>query len=243
MPARRTASTLGTRRNGSHAAPAPAIVYPSSDGKPMAETETHLREMLRLFSTLDSAYADRPDVYVGANLLLYYEEGNPRASLAPDVFVVFDVPKLPRRDTYLLWHEGVPPALVIEVTSRTTRRADLGTKRDRYAAIGVGEYVLYDPRAPGLAYLDPPLQLHRLAGSAYQPVEPGPDGDLVSASTALRLRLVEGALRLLEADGTPLLDPSERAARAEARLAEVERRLAELERRDRERRPEGGQQR
>ena len=38
-----------------------------------------------------------------------------------------------------------PPLLVLEVLSESTWRADLGPKRDTYAAMGIAEYWLYDP--------------------------------------------------------------------------------------------------
>ena len=44
------------------------------------------------------------EVYVSANSFLYYERGNPRAVVAPDVFVVLGVPSH-LRDSYLLWKE------------------------------------------------------------------------------------------------------------------------------------------
>lgn len=52
-------------------------------------------------------YADVPDVYVWGNLFLYYREGDPRACVAPDVFLIRGVGKRkenPRR-TYKLWEE------------------------------------------------------------------------------------------------------------------------------------------
>src|SRR5438094_770635 len=92
------------------------VHYPESDGKPMAESDLHRKEMTRLIETLDDFFAAGADVYVSGNLLLYYEEGNPRASVAPDVFVVRGVPKRDR-PIYKLWEEGAPPTVVIEVTS------------------------------------------------------------------------------------------------------------------------------
>jgi len=77
-------------------------------------------------------------------MLLYHEEGNPAACVAPDVFVVQGVAKR-ERCTYRLWEEGQPPAVVFEITSRGTRLEDLGTKRALYAMLGVQEYFLYDP--------------------------------------------------------------------------------------------------
>jgi hypothetical protein len=52
--------------------------YPTGDGKPMAETELHLHDMIDAIQTLHDFFAARAAVYVGGNLLLYYEEGNPR---------------------------------------------------------------------------------------------------------------------------------------------------------------------
>ena len=68
-----------------------ATEYPESDGRPMAETDLHRAEMTDLIAMLEARYADRADVYVSGNLLLYYRQGDPRAAVAPDVFVVFGV--------------------------------------------------------------------------------------------------------------------------------------------------------
>ena len=81
------------------------IYYPESDGKPMAETEVHLNLMINFIQMLSHYFQDRPDVHVSGDLLIYYEEGNPKKSVAPDVFVAFGVDKGLRR-TYLLWKEG-----------------------------------------------------------------------------------------------------------------------------------------
>ena len=69
----------------------------------MAETEVHLDEMIDAIKTLQDYFADEPRVHVGGNLLLYYEEGNPRKHVSPDVFVAFGIDKEPRRDYYLVW--------------------------------------------------------------------------------------------------------------------------------------------
>ena len=101
--------------------------YPTSDGKPMAETDWHRNLMADLIATLKEHYAPQDRVYVSGNLLLYYELGNRRRRVAPDVFVVKGIPKH-NRPNYLLWEEGKGPGVVIEVTSSTTRREDLETK-------------------------------------------------------------------------------------------------------------------
>ncbi len=205
------------------------VFYPERDGKPMAETEVHLFEMMRLILTLVDWFAARLDVYVVGNMLLYYEEGNPRASISPDVMVAFGVPKGPPRRIYKVWEEGTAPGFVLEVTSLSTRREDRGKKRALYARLGVREYVLYDPLAE---YLHPPLQGYRLVGADYQAVIAEPDGALVSETLGARLALVEGRPRLRDArTGADLLSPQERAAAETERAdAESERANAEAER-------------
>ena len=68
--------------------PSAAVEYPSSDGRPMAENDWQLHAMIDAISVLDRYFEEREDVYVSGDLLIYYEEGNPRARVAPDVFVV-----------------------------------------------------------------------------------------------------------------------------------------------------------
>ena len=160
------------------------IDYPTSDGKPMAETELHLEEMIDSIQVLKDYYAGEPNVHVGGNLLLYYEEGNPRKHVAPDVFVALNVPKEPLRDYYLVWKEGKAPDFIVEITSKSTRAEDRKKKFDIYRTIlKVAEYFLFDPTED---YLKPPLQGFRLAGDDYSPIEPI-DGRLPSQVLGLHL--------------------------------------------------------
>jgi len=147
--------------------PHDALLYPCSDGQPMAETPVHGDCMMYVTSALRWWFEkhEREDVYVGMNNFLYYERGNPRAVVAPDVFVVVGAPASPPRDSYLLWNEPKGPDFVLEVTSKSTRGTDEQRKREVYASLGVSEYFLYDPRAE---YLAPPLQGFRLHGGEYR---------------------------------------------------------------------------
>lgn len=61
------------------------IEYPTADGQPMAETTLHRKIMSDMIEGLERRFRDVPDVWVGGNLFLYYEKGNPRAVVAPDV--------------------------------------------------------------------------------------------------------------------------------------------------------------
>ena len=215
------------------------IYYPESDGQPMGETDAHRKEMTDLIEALDDHFRNDPQVYVAGNLFLYYEEGDPRSVICPDVFLVRGVPKGLRR-TYKLWEEGRVPSLVIEVTSRDTRGEDISDRRKkgRYERLGVEEYFLHDPYGE---YLNPRLQGFRLFDGRYRPIEPAPDGSLISRTTGLVLRLEAIWLRLVDAaTGEFLLTPQEsmeearreKAARlaAEKRERALEEELARLRR-------------
>ena len=159
------------------------IEYPSSDGERVAESSFQLIPLVYAFLTLQARYADRKDVFVAAALLLYYEEGNPAARVAPDVFVVLGAPNHPRH-SYQLWKEPKGPDFVLEITSASTRDRDQGTKRAIYGELGVREYWQYDPARD---YLDPPLQGLDLVRGRYQrlPMEEMADGTLRLVSRVL----------------------------------------------------------
>jgi Uma2 family endonuclease len=203
------------------------IHYPERDGKPMAETDVHIDVLIYLREALKDHFRDESQVYVAGNMLLYYEEGNPAACVAPDIFVVQGVSKGERR-TYKLWEEGQPPTVIFEITSRGSRLEDLGTKRALYAMLGVQEYFLYDPLGE---YLRPPLQGYRLQQGEYERMLPGDQGQLVSQTLSLELRLQDGQLLVVNpATGERLLTPAEahtaRRTEAEARQAEATARQA-----------------
>lgn len=195
------------------------VEYPESDGKPMGETDIHRAWMNRLCDLLRRRYAGQQG-YVGCNLFLYYVEGSPFDSCVPDVFVVKDCDPRPRR-TFKLWEEGRSPDVVLEVTSRSSRREDDAFKPQAYAKIGVKEYFLYDPTSE---YLLPPLKGFRLAGEEREAIVLDKDGALVSQELGLRLWLEAGELILADAaTGERLLTDFEAAEeRAEAAKKQVE---------------------
>lgn len=213
--------------------PASALDYPSSDGLPMAESDFQRNYLIYAVEALRVYFQDREDVYVSGNLFIYYEEGNPQAVVAPDVFVVVGAPKHDR-PSYMLWREPKAPDVVLEITSRSTRSEDQGAKRGIYAFLGVQEYWQYDPTGD---YLVPPLQGFCLTGRNYQrlPETILPDGTftLHSAVLGLDLRLEHGKLRLYDPATSQYLlthQEAEHARReAEARIAELEARLQALQ--------------
>lgn len=189
------------------------IEYPESDGKPMGETDVHRAWMVRLYELMRHRYAGQR-VYIGSDLLVYYQEGTPREFCVPDVFVVLDCEPGHRR-TFRTWSEGRVPNVVFEITSLSTRREDEVFKPQTYARIGVKEYFLFDPTGD---YLSPPLQGYRFDADEQQPLEPNNQGALESRELGLRLWLEGGELILADAaTGQRLLTDAEAAdLRAEA---------------------------
>ena len=206
---------------------APAKVhYPSSDGRPMAESDFQRTPLIYAVDGLRHHFRRRRDVYVSGNLLIYYREGEPSAVVAPDVFVVLGAAN-EDRSSYRLWEEPKGPDFVLEITSRTTYREDQGKKREVYRTLDVREYWQYDPTGD---YLEPPLQGLELSAGEYRQL-PGrelADGTLALASAVLglELRLTERGLRFYDPQtGRELPNLAETdAARqaAEARVAELE---------------------
>ncbi len=211
----------------------PDVQYPESDGQPVGETEYHINAILYLFQALRYFFRRVDQIYVAANMLFYYEEGNPAAYKVPDVFVVKGVAKQPRR-TYKLWQEGVAPCTVFEITSPSTWLEDLGAKRGLYEKIGVPEYFLFDPLDE---YLSPRLQGFQLVDNYYQPMPLAADGTLTSQQLGLILRPTGSLLRLIDPavdQPLPTLDEAAERAQAEAQRAdsaeaELARLSAELE--------------
>ena len=147
----------------------PEAGYPTGDGKPMAETPLHRDNMIAMIDVLQRRFADDPMTYVSGNMLQYYEPGNKRRHVSPDVFVAGGVPNRLRK-VYMTWVEQKGPDLVIEMTSKSTRAEDLKQKFELYRdTLGVREYFLFDPYAE---YLNPPLRGYRLVEGQYEPIEP-----------------------------------------------------------------------
>ena len=206
--------------------------FPTSDGEPMAETETHRVQMNDLIFALGTLLASVERVYVGGNMLMYYNPASGLDHISADVFVTFGVTRGVRQK-WETWREGGAFAdVVVEISSPSTIREDLGPKMAKYAALGVGEYYLYDP----LQDLNPYLRGYRLVGTQYEPLP------LLSVATGFysehldaTLRVIDGWLRVMDPDtGKPLLIPNElAAARREAeeqaeRQAEAARRATAL---------------
>jgi Uma2 family endonuclease len=195
--------------------------YPTSDGKPMAETEVHRVQMNDSIFSLGILLANEPDVYVGGNMLMYYHEGYGRDHVSADVFVTFGVER-GIRECWMTWEEGGRFAdVVFEISSPSTIKEDLGKKMRLYAQLGVIEYYLYDPQRNN----KPPLAGYRLVDGAYQPMTRmlGVEG-YKSEVLGTELRVIGTWLRIIDPSaGAPIPIPAElEAARAKAEAARAQ---------------------
>ena len=220
--------------------------YPGPDSR-VSESTRHAEASNYAFDALRVWFKDQPDTLVANDLVMLFEEGNPRAALSLDLMVIFDVGN-PDRSSYKVWQEGhALPAFALEILSKRTWRKDVRVKPGLYAALGVREFWLFEPFEPRLAG-------HRLDTDGYRRIRPLRDGGLRSEVLGLDVVVQDGRLRFrspadgeilpdylqsaamraeadrrLEQEAVARREAEDRARTAEQRAAREERRAAELE--------------
>jgi Uma2 family endonuclease len=208
-----------------------AVIYPESDGKPMADNTKQFRWIVVLYCGLCAIFRNRADVFVASNLLWYPEEGHPETSAAPDVFVAIGRPR-GDRGSYQQWLEGgIAPQVVFEILSPGNDPLEMSDKLAFYTEHGVEEYYLFDPdrnrlgvfvrkgtalrRQWGVQEWTSPILGIRfdLRGDEMLVFEPGPNGQ--------RFRPYEDLRAELEAEQGRRLEAEQRATTAEQRAARL----------------------
>jgi hypothetical protein len=199
------------------------VVYPETDGEPMASNTQQAEVMNTLYDNLCAMFADRDDVFVAMDLFWYPVKGEPSVRVAPDVMVVFGRPK-GHRGAYLQFMEdNIAPQVVFEVVSPGNTPMEWGYKFNFYNQYGVQEYYIYDPETgewEGSIRRDDHLE----------PIE-NMEG-WVSPLLGIRFARGEGStVKLYRPDGTLFISyiDLEQMARKEQRLrATAERRVEQL---------------
>lgn len=121
------------------------VVYPDSDGQPMADNTKQFEWIVLIKKNLDLLFFKEPNIFVAGDLLWYPVEGNPKIRIAPDALVVFGRPK-GERGSYQQWQEdNIPPHVVFEILSPGNTSLEMERKLLFYERYGVEEYYLYDP--------------------------------------------------------------------------------------------------
>ncbi len=171
---------------------AESVHYPDSDGHFLPEHPLQARAILNVRFALQLHFDKVDHVVLEGDMFMYYEEGNPAASIAPDVFVVLEH-DLGDRGVYKFWEEGKPPDFALEVISPSSEIRNALQKRALYARLGIGEYFLFqpDPRKRGRRLVG-----YRLWGGSYEEVPADPEGALRSTALGVSLRVEGKNLRL-----------------------------------------------
>lgn len=208
----------------------PELLYPDSDGQPMAENTEHFEWIVTIKENLDIVFANDSAVFVAGDLLWYPVAGNNQLRQAPDVMVVFGRPK-GYRGSYKQWEEDdLPPQVVFEIWLPGNRPSLMTQKFHFYDRYGVEEYYIYDPDKVDLT-----VWLRQ--GDRLMPI--AIEQDWNSPRMGIRFVLTDAELSLYRPDGKPFLgfveleqqaqQERQRAEQAEARVRELEERLRQLE--------------
>ena len=121
------------------------IIYPDSDGKPMADNTLQFRWITMIKGNLDWLFTDNNNVFVAGVLLWYPLEGDNKKRVAPDVMGVFGRPKR-ERGSYQQWKEdNITPQVVFEILSPGNTQTEMSRKLLFSERYGVEEYYIYDP--------------------------------------------------------------------------------------------------
>jgi len=196
------------------------IIYPDSDGQPMADNTKQFRIIVALHGGFEGLYKDDPAVFVAGDLLWYPVEGDNKTRVAPDVMLAFGRPK-GDRGSYMQWREAnIPPQVVFEILSPGNRLTEMAKKLAFYNRFGVEEYYLYDPDSGDLSgWLR--------AGQGLEVIDEMQDW--VSPRTGVRFALQDDELVIYRPDGQPFETYTELLERAEQERtrAEQERMRAE----------------
>ncbi|GBC97422.1 hypothetical protein HRbin16_03245 [bacterium HR16] len=199
------------------------IVYPESDGKPMADNTKQFRWIVTLEGGFEALFRDREDVFVAGDLFWYPVEGRPDIRMAPDVMIVFGRPK-GDRGSYKQWEEeGIAPQVVFEVLSPGNSLLEMAKKLEFYDRYGVEEYYLYDPDSGDFTgwIRGEDGRLH-----VIDPIE-----GWISPRLGVRFEKENGDLRIIRPDGQRFLTYLELQRQAEQerqRAEKLAQRLREL---------------
>jgi Uma2 family endonuclease len=206
------------------------IVYPESDGKPIADNTKQFEVIVSLKKGLDWLYINDPQVFIAGDLLWYPVEGQSKIAEAPDTMVVFGRPK-GDRGSYKQWEEdNIPPQVVFEILSPSNTTIEMTKKLLFYDRYGVEEYYIYNPDSNN-------LEIWLRSGSSLDSIaEPH---NWVSPRLGIRFDLSTDELQIYRPDGIRfysyieinqmLEEERQRTERETQRAERATQKLAEME--------------
>jgi len=204
------------------------LLYPDSDGKPLADNTTQSRLIFTIKGGLDALFKDRADVFIAADLFWYpvqltqqqIKELEEPQRQAPDVMVVLGRPK-GERGSYQQWLEdNIPPQVAFEILSPGNTKQEMETKFNFYQQHGIEEYYLYDPK-------NNRLQGWQRKGNKLTVITPMEGWR--SPRLGITFSISEGELVLFHPDGERFVSYVEIVEQRDHERAEKERERAEKE--------------
>ena len=197
------------------------VIYPESDGQPMADNTKQFRWIVTIKENLEILFASQSDVFIAGDLFWYPVEGNPNIKQAPDTLIVFGRPKVDRGSYKQFEEENIPPQVVFEILSPGNTTKEMAKKLLFYQRYGVEEYYIYDPDRNELTgfvrsedWLQEINQIHRW----------------ISPRLGIRFELTPQTLEIYRLDGYKFLTPVEldQIRTQERQRAEQERQAKEI---------------
>ena len=198
------------------------IIYPCSDGQPMADSTIQYKLIVTIKEGCESLFQDDSNVFIAADLLWYPVQGRPDISQAPDTMVIFGRPKGDRRSYIQSGEDNIAPQVVFEIRSHNDSNTKMSKKLLFYNRYAVEEYYLYDPEKNDLE------GWQRIEGN-LEPIEPMEGW--ISPRLGVRFQLPESGLEIYRPDGERFLSYSEINAE---RLLERQRAEQEFQRAEQE---------
>ena len=203
------------------------------DDEEVLESNRHRVNMNALIRSLQQAFVDRNDFFVGGNMFIYYSSAQARNRdyKGPDFFVTLNIDGSYPRQGWVVWEEaGRYPDVIVELMSPSTKANDLGKKKEIYErTFHTPDYFVYDP------FDSHSLQGWHLNGNQrYQELVPNEQGRLWCESLGFWLGTWEGTidretttwLRFFDPQGNLVLLPEE-AAQQQAEIAQQQAEIAQ----------------
>ncbi|MCC6555238.1 MAG: Uma2 family endonuclease [Polyangiaceae bacterium] len=118
--------------------------YPTEEKVGEDSLQRFILELLRPLIERWYAQLGKP-TFVGADQFIYYERRHPMKVVAPDIYVLPGVPPGRRIKSWKTWKTGIVPSLAVEVVTSEDYEKDYREAPERYAELGVGELIIFDP--------------------------------------------------------------------------------------------------